>query len=229
MPGNDLELAINFIRDNGSDIPSVIPTAKVASASVQTGDISFAFIIALLVLAVMVDVVIAYAVIRRRQLSGNVNATNSRFSFSNLSIGPKFAAIFTGVVVLGCIALGCVGLNANAKSGTSPFACDPQTITAKVADDGTVTIDTCTLTNIDEKYDYTISESAVFYTEDVKDIEGIDKTSMKISGFDGTLFGGNVVDLEEGGEPYTPSGLSALEPNGKTQLKLDISFVKILI
>ena len=223
---NPIQLGIKFVRGyEPAPVPDPVPGTGTGATSglAQTGDIKVALIAGLILLALTIVGMVAYAFIKNRKLAGansSISTVFKQLNFSNFSMRAKVVGALMMILAVTCILLGCFSTNAHAADGEGgPLVPDKSEITATVAEDGTFTLDTCTLTNNGTEK-YTIEKSSVSIAQDATDIEGLDQTNLTIKGFgDGkTVFTGKPGNPSE----YTPIGLENLASEASTTLTFAI-------
>ena len=136
-----IDLGIKFVRGWEPAPPVPTPGSDVTSGLAQTGDINIALIAGLVLLACAVVGFFAYAFIKNRQLVSGAHASNGALSFfdlSNFSLRAKIISAVVALVAVVCIACGCFSMNAHAADGESPIVVEPNTITAVISEDGSV-------------------------------------------------------------------------------------------
>lgn len=161
-----------------------------------------------------------YALIENKKFVRGKHCVSNNYqglNFLHYSLSNKVIFIITLIIALFCIIAGSFAMNAYAVGESSPLVPDKSEITATVFEDGALTLDNCNLKN--EGTDkYTIEKSIVEIATEAKDIEGLEETSLKITGFEGILYEGKLGDQSE----YYPKNLLDLEPGYITNLTFSI-------
>ena len=140
-----IDLGIKFVRgwEPAPPVPEPVPggSTDIAGGLAQTGDFNIALIAGLVLLACAVVGFFAYAFIKNRQFVSGAHASNGAISFfdlSNFSLRAKIISAIIALVAIICIACGCFSMNAHAADEESDITVTPNTITAVIAEDGSV-------------------------------------------------------------------------------------------
>lgn len=226
---DSINLGIKFVK-GWEPAPEPVPVSDTSGLNnvtdnlTQTGDLMIFAIIALAVIAAAF--VAGFIYLRKKQLVTGAHTSNSPLavlSFRSMDLRSKVCVISAAVITLTCIVLTCFSVFAHADkiTGTaSPLVPDKNIITATVAEDGTITCDTCNLTNTDVLSKYTVDKSIVSVNADFSAIDSLKEASLNISGFNGTVFSGKATGVD-----YVPENLTALEPSVATALSFKIELV----
>ena len=136
-----IDLGIKFVRGWEPAPPVPNPGTDVTSGLAQTGDFNIALIVGLVLLVGAVVGFCTYAFIKNKQLVSGAHTSNSVssiFNLSNFSLHAKIISAIAGIVAIACIECGCFSMNAHAADEESDITVTPNTITAVVSEDGSV-------------------------------------------------------------------------------------------
>lgn len=207
---NPIDLGIKFVKTQTTSLA-------------QTGDLSSLFIAGIVLFALSAIVALIYVYSKKRQLISDTcmsNKASGVFNIQKSILLARIVSVVLAIVALLCIFFGCFFQKANAAN-SNPLVPDKNDIIATVEEDGTFTLDTCTITN-NGINKFVIDKSSVKVADEVADIKSLSDSSVVISGFGGKLFDGKADGAEY---KVDPKSSMELVPQASTQLtiKIDLS------